>query len=202
MGLVAYWITGKTSSSFLVQTGADISGPNCSNRFAPRPSTSRTSITVAFFGKYLNPWAPATAQKNETSPRQKPKHIHAATDPLVNPGNPPHCHQTRSKAYSTGTHHRMVTLAQSSPSCRSARPLQINKATVMLGRELYKFRVLADGRFGTLYGLKSDITPCPKSAATNAEDRMVDGCAKERVNDLARRLSASFGRRKVRLLGR
>ena len=72
----------------------------------------------------------------------------------------------------------------------------------MLGRELYKFRVLADGRFGTPYGLKSDITPCPKSAATNAEDRMVDGCAKERVNDLARRLSASFGRRKVRLLGR
>ena len=57
----------------------------------------------------------------------------------------------------------------------------------MLGREPYKFRVLADVCSGTLYGLKSDITPCPKSAATNAEDRMVDGCAKERVNDLARR---------------
>jgi len=43
--------------------------------------------------------------------RQKPKHYHAATDPLVNPGNPPHCHQTRSKAYTTRTHHRMVLLA-------------------------------------------------------------------------------------------
>jgi hypothetical protein len=30
---------------------------------------------------------------------------------LVNPGNPPHCHQTRSKAYTTRTHHRMVLLA-------------------------------------------------------------------------------------------
>ncbi|WP_247335317.1 hypothetical protein, partial [Bradyrhizobium sp. CW4] len=32
----------------------------------------------------------------------------------------------------TRTHHRMVLLAQSSPGCRSTRPLQIKKATVML----------------------------------------------------------------------
>jgi hypothetical protein len=29
---------------------------------------------------------------------------------LVNPGNPPHRHQTRSKADSTRSYHRMVTL--------------------------------------------------------------------------------------------
>jgi len=54
------------------------------------------------------------------------------TDPLVNPGNPPHCYQTCSKADSTRTYHRVVFLAQSSPGCRSTRPLQIKKATVML----------------------------------------------------------------------
>src|SRR5260370_18189390 len=72
-------------------------------------------------------------KKTNDAPRKKPKLYHTATDPLVNPGNPPHCHQTRSKAYSTRTHHRMVFLAQSSPGCRSTRPLQIKKATVMLG---------------------------------------------------------------------
>ncbi len=29
-------------------------------------------------------------KKRSAAPRQKPKHYHAATDPLVNPGNPPH----------------------------------------------------------------------------------------------------------------
>src|SRR6267378_3513346 len=67
------------------------------------------------------------------APRQKPKHNHPTTDPLVNPGNPPHCYQTCSKADSTRTYHRVVFLAQSSPGCRSTRPLQIKKATVMLG---------------------------------------------------------------------
>src|SRR6266704_2692346 len=79
------------------------------------------------------------------APRQKPKHNHAATDPLVNPGNPPHCHQTRSKAYSTRTHHRMVFLAQSSPGCRSTRSPQIKKATVMLVVAASTFGFLIDG---------------------------------------------------------
>src|SRR5450631_3676799 len=48
-------------------------------------------------------------------------------------------------------------------------------------------RPLGDVRFGMHDGLKSDITPCPKSAAANTGNRTVDGCAKERVNDLARR---------------
>jgi hypothetical protein len=54
---------------------------------------------------------PPPPKKQTDAPRQKSKHYHAATDPLVNPGNPPHCHQTRSKAYTTRTHHRMVLLA-------------------------------------------------------------------------------------------
>src|ERR1700737_1105253 len=51
----------------------------------------------------------------------------------IDTGNPPHRYQTCAKADSTRTHHRMVLLAQSSPGCRSTRPLQIKKATVMLG---------------------------------------------------------------------
>jgi hypothetical protein len=47
----------------------------------------------------------------KTNRRPPAKHYHAATDPMVNPGNPPHCHQTRSKAYTTRPHHRMVLLA-------------------------------------------------------------------------------------------
>ena len=41
----------------------------------------------------------------------------AAIDSSVNPGNPPHRHQTRPKADSTGTYHRMVLLAKGSPGC-------------------------------------------------------------------------------------
>jgi 3-oxoadipate CoA-transferase beta subunit len=33
-------------------------------------------------------------KKRNAEPRQKPRHRHTATDPLVNPGNPPHRHQT------------------------------------------------------------------------------------------------------------
>jgi hypothetical protein len=55
------------------------------------------------------------------------------------------------------------------------------------GREPINSEVLVDVRFGMHDGLKSDITPCPKSAAANTGNRTVDGCAKERVNDLARR---------------
>jgi hypothetical protein len=40
IGLIAYWITGKTSEFFPVQTGADISGPTCSSTFAPRRRAS------------------------------------------------------------------------------------------------------------------------------------------------------------------
>jgi hypothetical protein len=54
---------------------------------------------------------PPPPKKPNAEPRQKPKHSHAVIDPLVNPGNPPHRHQTRSKADSTRSYHRMVTLA-------------------------------------------------------------------------------------------
>src|ERR1700686_4054212 len=75
---------------------------------------------------------PPPPKKTKRRPPAKPKHNHPTTDPLVNPGNPPHCYQTCSKADSTRAHHRMVFLAQSSPGCRSTRPLQIKKTTVML----------------------------------------------------------------------
>jgi hypothetical protein len=70
-------------------------------------------------------------KKPNAEPRQKPKH--AVIDPLVDPGNPPHRHQTRTKADSTGPYHRMVILAKGSPGRRPARALQRKKTTVMLG---------------------------------------------------------------------
>src|SRR6266481_1185896 len=72
-------------------------------------------------------------KKRNDEPRQKQKQRHAVIDPLVDPGNPPYRHQTRSKADPTRTHHRLVTVAQSSPSSRSALSPQ-KTATVMLDR--------------------------------------------------------------------
>src|SRR5450631_14395 len=74
---------------------------------------------------------PPPPKKRNAGPRQKQKQPHAVINPLVNPGNPPHRHQTRPKADPTRTHHRMVTVAQSSPSSRSALSPQ-KTATVML----------------------------------------------------------------------
>ena len=54
---------------------------------------------------------PLPPKKTTAEPQQKPKHRHAAIDPLVNPGSPPHRHQTRSKADPARAYHRMVTLA-------------------------------------------------------------------------------------------
>src|SRR5476651_102555 len=75
-----------------------------------------------------NPVLPKKTQR-----RTKTKTKASPPDPLVNPGSPPHRHQTRSKAHPARTHHRMVALAQSSPGRRSARSLQSKTATVMLG---------------------------------------------------------------------
>src|ERR1700686_687629 len=74
-------------------------------------------------------------KKPNVEPQQKPKHSHAVVDPMVNPGSPAHRRQARSKADPARRHHRMVTLAQSSPSDRSARAFQSKKPTVMLTDE-------------------------------------------------------------------
>src|SRR6266481_7314060 len=72
-------------------------------------------------------------KKPNAEPRQKPNHSHAVVDPMVDPGSPPHRRQARAKADTTRTHHRMVTLAQSSPGRSSTSPLQSKQtATVML----------------------------------------------------------------------
>src|SRR5208283_3090757 len=55
-----------------------------------------------------------------------------APDPLVGSGNPPHRRQACTTAHSTRAHHRMVTLAKSSPSRSTTRPSQKKSATVML----------------------------------------------------------------------
>ena len=54
-------------------------------------------------------------------------------DPLVDPGNPSHRHQACTTTHPTRAHHRMVTLAKSSPSRSTPRPSQNENATVMLG---------------------------------------------------------------------
>src|ERR1700761_8300161 len=66
----------------------------------------------------------------EQRPKQNQRRL--VIDPMVNPGSSAHRHQARSKAHPTRTHHRMVTLAQSSPGDRSAFAPQSKTATVML----------------------------------------------------------------------
>ena len=75
---------------------------------------------------------PPPSKKRNAGSRQRPRHNRAAADSLVNPGSPPHRHQTCSKADSIRACHRMVILAQGSPSRRSTRSPQSTKATVML----------------------------------------------------------------------
>src|SRR6266403_1456744 len=74
-------------------------------------------------------------KKRNAEPRQKQNHRRLVIDPMVNPGSSAHRHQARSKADPTRPHHRMVTLAQSSPGDRSARAPQSKTATVMLSQE-------------------------------------------------------------------
>src|ERR1700687_3361014 len=56
--------------------------------------------------------------------------------PLVDPGDPPHRYQACTAAHPTRLHHRMVTLAKSSPSRSAPRPSQKENATVMLALQL------------------------------------------------------------------
>src|SRR6266478_8268682 len=72
-------------------------------------------------------------KKRNAEPRQKQNYRRLVIDPMVNTGSSAYRHQARSKADPTRPHHRMVTLAQSSPSRRSARAFQSKTATVMLG---------------------------------------------------------------------
>src|ERR1700680_4895819 len=73
-------------------------------------------------------------KKRNAEPRQKQNHRSVVIDPMVNPGSSAHRHQARSRADPTRTHHRMVTMAQSSPGDRSACAPQSKTTTVMLGR--------------------------------------------------------------------
>src|ERR1700686_1791723 len=71
-------------------------------------------------------------KKRNAEPRQKQNHRSVVIDPMVNPGSSAHRHQARSRADPTRTHHRMVTMAQSSPGDRSACAPQSKTTTVML----------------------------------------------------------------------
>src|SRR5258707_11145754 len=71
-------------------------------------------------------------KKRNAEPRQKQNHRRLVIDTMVNPGSSAHRHQARSKADPARPHHRMVTLAQSSPGDRSACAPQSKTATVML----------------------------------------------------------------------
>jgi hypothetical protein len=85
---------------------------------------------MAVIRHHANPPRP---KKRNAKPWQKQNHRRLVIDPMVNPGNSAHRHQARSKADQARPHHRMVTLAQSSPGDRPARPHQSKTATVMLG---------------------------------------------------------------------
>src|SRR5450756_2873661 len=56
----------------------------------------------------------------------------AGADPLVDPGNPPHRHQARTKTHSPGARHRLVPLATRTSGRRAESPHQSENATVML----------------------------------------------------------------------
>src|SRR5712664_4972059 len=71
-------------------------------------------------------------KKRNAEPRQKQNHRRLVIDTMVNPGSSAHRHQARSKADPARPHHRMGTLAQSSPGDRSACAPQSKTATVML----------------------------------------------------------------------
>src|SRR5260221_14759378 len=73
-------------------------------------------------------------KKRNAEPRQKQNHRRLVIDTMVNPGSSAHRHQARSKADPTRPHHRMVTLAQSTPGDRSARAPQSKTTTVMLNQ--------------------------------------------------------------------
>ena len=75
----------------------------------------------------------AAKKKRNAKPQQKPTHRHAIM--LIRwsiPGSPPHRNQTRSKAHSARSCHRMVILAQGPPGRSTARSSQ-KTATVVLG---------------------------------------------------------------------
>src|ERR1700722_13620627 len=108
-------------------------------------------------------------KKRNFVPRQNPRHSHADIDPLVNSGNPPHRHQTRAKPYPTRTYRRMVTLAQSSPSCRSASALQSKTATVMLSRDMAALRAFIAASADAEDAEKARI------AAQEARTRRIEG---------------------------
>jgi hypothetical protein len=74
--------------------------------------------------------------------RQKQNHRCLVIDPMVNPGSSTHRHQARSKADPTRPHHRMVTLAQSSPGDRSVCAHQSKTATVMLVPKIEVFIIV------------------------------------------------------------
>src|ERR1022692_3747364 len=105
-------------------------------------------------------------KKRNAGPRQKQKQPHAVINPLVNPGNPPHRHQTRPKADPTRTHHRMVTVAQSSPSSRSALSPQ-KTATVMLGQAIAG---LLEGAEGDIFSNRLQQKPLPLAAKNNKKN--------------------------------
>jgi hypothetical protein len=65
---------------------------------------------------------------------------------MVNPGNSAHRYQARPKADQASKHHRMVTLAKSSPGRRSARAPQSKTATVMLGWQPPRARPAASAK--------------------------------------------------------
>src|SRR6266481_1756469 len=79
-------------------------------------------------------------KKRNAEPAQKQNHRRLVIDPMVNPGSSAHRHQARPKADPTRPHHRMVTLAQSSPGDRPALAHQSKTTTVMLGESNSCFR--------------------------------------------------------------
>src|SRR3982074_1391896 len=88
-------------------------------------------------------------KKRNAELQQKQNHRRFVIDPMVNTGNSAHRHQARSKADPTRPHHRMVTLAQSSPGDRSACAPKSKTATVMLGPAvLAPYSVIAGRRPG------------------------------------------------------
>src|ERR1700756_3009681 len=137
-------------------------------------------------------------KKRDAEPRQKQNQRRLVIDPMVNPGSSAHRHQARSKAHPTRTHHRMVTLAQSSPGDRSAYAPKSKTATVMLGPGPREKTLLRRGLSQRSIGfeLRRDPLTQPFRLEHGTMDRVVKTHSEQRLSKLLLQRGIEIGARR------
>src|ERR1700704_3020466 len=114
-------------------------------------------------------------KKRSAELQQKQNHRRPVIDPLVNPGSSAHRHQARSKTDQARPHHRMVTLAQSSPGDRSARAPQSKTATVMLAPDAMRYPSDPQSHIGSDFSAGIAVPPVDTFRAAAVNNVQVPG---------------------------